>query len=595
MPAHRSTQSLGQAADVMGMRGSPLNGGGDGASPGTSPSAAQLQQRARLHHTTSSNLVPLASGAGVLLGRQLSSGVMGNGNGMRAASPNDSSASFSYQSNSSQHSRVASSQSSVMSGFSSRQNAGDSSFGSADTSMDSYSIGGPSSTASRAASTTESGSSQMKRNKTKIEDLDRKRICEYAMAHPRQKQIDIAAVFDVERSTVSKILKNKEKWLSLDVGDVYLNRDRTIRYPDLEKHLLAWTREREMLGHDPTNEELRTQALVIIKANHIAGAEDFVPSDSWMETFRIRKSTQRAPSTSAASTVSGASNSGASQAEANADAALARQTTPSSMSGLGIDFTLPTAPPAYLDAGLMPSAGPATAPAPQSQPPQQTTPRSSSRLAAARNGSSRDSLARSFSDTDLDSSGAMQTPTKRRKGLTGSALSPNTAPNTLSSESISMSPRTSRRRQEALRRQRREEDTPSGDLRLDIRGIESTTPRSQSVARTDVSGVPRSADADSLMQDALDLPDMSRRSQQGSVDRMDMSSPFPGASTEAAHAQPVTAEEARSLLTSSCASFAISPRSSAPENTGWSSVICRGPSPRAPRGLVRSRKKRMLS
>ncbi|KAI0771172.1 hypothetical protein BD413DRAFT_671385, partial [Trametes elegans] len=51
--------------------------------------------------------------------------------------------------------------------------------------------------------------------KTRLWSVDRQRICLYAQDHPGMKQEDIAAHFKVERSTVSKILKHKARWLSV--------------------------------------------------------------------------------------------------------------------------------------------------------------------------------------------------------------------------------------------------------------------------------------------------------------------------------------------------------------------------------------------
>lgn len=58
-----------------------------------------------------------------------------------------------------------------------------------------------------------------KRPKARIDGAARKQICQYAQLHPDLRQADIAAVFNVERSTVSKILKQKAKWLAFGQDD----------------------------------------------------------------------------------------------------------------------------------------------------------------------------------------------------------------------------------------------------------------------------------------------------------------------------------------------------------------------------------------
>lgn len=65
-----------------------------------------------------------------------------------------------------------------------------------------------------AASTTSSLHISSKPKK-RLYNKERKAICLYYQEHPNVRQEDIAAQWGVERSTVSKILKQKEKWLHL--------------------------------------------------------------------------------------------------------------------------------------------------------------------------------------------------------------------------------------------------------------------------------------------------------------------------------------------------------------------------------------------
>ena len=48
--------------------------------------------------------------------------------------------------------------------------------------------------------------------KRRLYNTDRRLICIYAEDNPGVKQEDIAARFGVERSTVSKILKQRDRW-----------------------------------------------------------------------------------------------------------------------------------------------------------------------------------------------------------------------------------------------------------------------------------------------------------------------------------------------------------------------------------------------
>ena len=53
------------------------------------------------------------------------------------------------------------------------------------------------------------------RKKSKLLSTDRKKICVYHRDNPGLKQEEIAEIFGVERSTVSKILKEKDRWLNV--------------------------------------------------------------------------------------------------------------------------------------------------------------------------------------------------------------------------------------------------------------------------------------------------------------------------------------------------------------------------------------------
>lgn len=53
-----------------------------------------------------------------------------------------------------------------------------------------------------------------KHRKQRLYTVDRRAICQMAIDHPLYRQEDIAQHFNIERSTVSKILKDKDRWLS---------------------------------------------------------------------------------------------------------------------------------------------------------------------------------------------------------------------------------------------------------------------------------------------------------------------------------------------------------------------------------------------
>ena len=80
-------------------------------------------------------------------------------------------------------------------------------------------------------------------------NLNNKReICEYAKRHPKAKHGEIANHFNkkfnlsIDRSTVSKILTKKEKWLDLPPSKQTSStfRQRSVKYPKLDKAMELW-------------------------------------------------------------------------------------------------------------------------------------------------------------------------------------------------------------------------------------------------------------------------------------------------------------------------------------------------------------------
>ncbi|KAJ2984947.1 hypothetical protein NUW54_g10318 [Trametes sanguinea] len=79
--------------------------------------------------------------------------------------------------------------------------------------------------------------------KKRLYNTDRREICVFAQEHPGVKQEDIAAHFGVERSTVSKILKHKARWLSVAVDEeVLVAKMRPSKFPELEYRLAQWVK-----------------------------------------------------------------------------------------------------------------------------------------------------------------------------------------------------------------------------------------------------------------------------------------------------------------------------------------------------------------
>lgn len=232
----------------------------------------------------------------------------------------------------------------------------DSSFTSQEASFDSLSNAATGSF-SRASSTSEDffgyqdlgslGLRQAKQKK-KLRNIDRKRICDYSVANPAVKQDAIASKFGIERSTVSKILKQKEKWLAIDPesSDARIAKHRAVKFPAVEDRLTIWVAELKAKGEPIRDSEIRQEALRIAQRVGL-GEDKFKASGGWIEKFRERNSIPKPQSAEPASSTRDASKAAvkpeASSGE-KAAASLAPQ-QPTDVAGKRTDAETQSRPP----------------------------------------------------------------------------------------------------------------------------------------------------------------------------------------------------------------------------------------------------------
>ncbi|PYI13942.1 hypothetical protein BO86DRAFT_41260 [Aspergillus japonicus CBS 114.51] len=119
-----------------------------------------------------------------------------------------------------------------------------------------------------------------------LTDEDRRRMCLYHEENKTAKQTDIGALFGVERSTVSKVLRQKEKYLNPDDGTRSPIKRAKGRVPDIEKALSNWAKNYQKSGYPINDEMIREKALFFASTCGSPDGKEKVLSTSWLEKFK---------------------------------------------------------------------------------------------------------------------------------------------------------------------------------------------------------------------------------------------------------------------------------------------------------------------
>lgn len=92
------------------------------------------------------------------------------------------------------------------------------------------------------STSTSKGGSKKGRKLNSLTAIKKKELCEYKNANPLKTHENIAELFEISKSTVGDILKNKDKWLAVTESspDANKKRDRAGEWPQLEEALVIW-------------------------------------------------------------------------------------------------------------------------------------------------------------------------------------------------------------------------------------------------------------------------------------------------------------------------------------------------------------------
>ncbi|KAJ4361078.1 uncharacterized protein N0V89_001647 [Didymosphaeria variabile] len=137
------------------------------------------------------------------------------------------------------------------------------------------------------ATSTHSGRTSSTPRKT-LTDADRRRMCQYHEDHPTVKQTEIGGEpsFVTSSITVSKVLRQKEKYLYQDDGSRSPIKRSKGKFPDIERALANWARNHQRQGLPLTDTIIRDKAKFFATTVGNNDSHLKATSTSWLEKFK---------------------------------------------------------------------------------------------------------------------------------------------------------------------------------------------------------------------------------------------------------------------------------------------------------------------
>ncbi|KAI9796929.1 MAG: hypothetical protein M1833_005875 [Piccolia ochrophora] len=121
-----------------------------------------------------------------------------------------------------------------------------------------------------------------------LTDADRRKMCIYHEENPTIKQTEIGAMFGVERSTVSKVLRQKEKYLFPDDGSRSPIKRSKGKFPDIERALSNWARNSQRHGLKLSDRQILDKAKFFARTVGNIDHAEKINSTNWLEKFKVK-------------------------------------------------------------------------------------------------------------------------------------------------------------------------------------------------------------------------------------------------------------------------------------------------------------------
>jgi hypothetical protein len=123
------------------------------------------------------------------------------------------------------------------------------------------------------------------RKRKSLTEAQKKEICSKKISTPSLKQKDIAKEYDVSEGMVSDILKEKDRWNTIDNHSYQasLKREKKVQFPIIEEALTVWIDKALQAGLVLTESILATKALDFAL---LCKEEKFKASHGWLDNLK---------------------------------------------------------------------------------------------------------------------------------------------------------------------------------------------------------------------------------------------------------------------------------------------------------------------
>ncbi|CAB4381270.1 unnamed protein product [Rhizophagus irregularis] len=139
-----------------------------------------------------------------------------------------------------------------------------------------------------------------KGTRTAINVNVKKEVCEYMKANPNINQGNVASFFNekyqefnIDRTTISKIWKDREKWLAVlpTSQTSHIFRNRSVQFPELDKAMQIWTAQAAAAGLPLSDSILQLKGIEFAKMLSIE--DQLKCTNGWVYRFKLRNGLQK--------------------------------------------------------------------------------------------------------------------------------------------------------------------------------------------------------------------------------------------------------------------------------------------------------------